>query len=56
VGLVYDTSGGYETPFLAIAAATLIGLAILGGHTGPRRTAEPAATLMPGRGGGGGGA
>jgi MFS family permease len=56
VGLVYDTSGGYETPFLAIAAATLIGLAILGGYAGPRRTAEPAATLTPGRGGGGGGA
>ena len=29
VGLVYEASGGYEVPFLAIAAATLVGFAIL---------------------------
>lgn len=56
VGLLYETSGGYETAFLAIAAATLIGFAILGSYTGPRRTAAPAVTLTPGRGGGAGGA
>ena len=56
IGLVYEASGGYEVPFLAIAAATLIGFAILASYTGPRRAAEPAVALTPGRGGGGGGA
>jgi predicted MFS family arabinose efflux permease len=56
VGLVYETSGGYEVPFLAIAAATLVGLAILGSYSGPSRAAASASALTPGRGGGGGGA
>jgi MFS family permease len=55
VGLAYEASGGYEVPFVAIAVATLIGLAILAGHSDRRRPA-PAATLKPERGGGGGGA
>ena len=29
VGLIYETSGGYEVPFVAIALATLVGFAIL---------------------------
>ena len=29
VGLIYETSGGYEVPFVVIALATLVGLAIL---------------------------
>jgi MFS family permease len=46
IGLMYEASGGYEVPFLAIAAATLIGFAILASYTGPRRAAltpEPVA-------------
>ena len=57
VGLVYEASGGYEVPFLAMAVATLMGLAILGGYVGSRRAAGvAAATLTPERGGGGSGA
>ena len=37
VGLVYEASGGYAVPFLAIAAATLVGLAILASYSEPRR-------------------
>lgn len=51
VGLVYEASGDYEVPFLAIAAATLIGFAILASYTGPRLAAEPAAALTPAPGG-----
>jgi MFS family permease len=37
VGLVYEASGGYAVPFLAIAAATLVGIAILAAYGHPRR-------------------
>ena len=37
VGLVYEASGGYAVPFLAIAAATLVGLAFLASYSEPRR-------------------
>jgi len=30
IGLLYEASGGYTAPFLAVAALTLVGLAILG--------------------------
>lgn len=56
IGLVYEASGGYEVPFLAIAAATLIGFAILAAYAGPRHAGGPAAALTPERGGGVGGA
>jgi MFS family permease len=56
IGLVYEASGDYEVPFLAIATATLVGFAILASYTGPRRPAAAAAALTPGRGGGAGGA
>lgn len=38
VGLIYEVSGGYAVPFLAIAAATLVGFAILAVFSGPRRS------------------
>ncbi|MFZ1102198.1 MAG: MFS transporter [Hyphomicrobiaceae bacterium] len=56
IGLVYETSGGYEVPFLASATATLVGFAVLAGYGGSHRPMAPAAGLTPGRGGGGGGA
>ena len=56
IGLVYETSGGYEVPFLAIATATLVGFAVLAGYGGSHRPMAPAAGLTPGRGGGGAGA
>jgi predicted MFS family arabinose efflux permease len=37
VGLVYEASGGYAVPFLAIAAATLVAIVILAGYSTPRR-------------------
>jgi MFS family permease len=37
VGLVYEASGGYAVPFLAIAAATLVGLVILAVYSDPRQ-------------------
>jgi hypothetical protein len=54
MGLIYEASGGYDVPFLAIAVATLAGFAILAGYA-PRPIAaqarEPA--LTPGRDAGG---
>jgi cyanate permease len=37
IGLLYETSGGYELPFLVVAALTLMGLAVLGFFGSPRR-------------------
>jgi MFS family permease len=37
VGLLYEASGGYALPFLAIATATLVAIAILAGYSAPRR-------------------
>ncbi len=37
VGLLYEASGGYAVPFLAIAIATLVAIAILAGYSAPRR-------------------
>ena len=37
IGVLYETSGGYTVPFLAVAALTLVGLAILGLFGGARR-------------------
>jgi len=37
IGLMYEASDGYAVPFLAIAAATLVGLAVLGAFGAARR-------------------
>jgi predicted MFS family arabinose efflux permease len=37
IGLIYETSGGYKAPFLAIAALTTLGLAILALGASKRR-------------------
>jgi MFS family permease len=40
VGLIYETSGGYEVPFIAIALASVVGLAVLAAANGVRPLAE----------------
>jgi predicted MFS family arabinose efflux permease len=37
IGLLYDASGGYAVPFLAVSGATLLGWTILAGFSGARR-------------------
>ena len=37
IGLLYEASGGYAVPFLAVAGLTLVGLAVLGIFGAPRR-------------------
>ena len=37
IGLLYEASGGYAMPFLAVAGLTLVGLAVLGIFGAPRR-------------------
>jgi predicted MFS family arabinose efflux permease len=37
IGVLYETSGGYQLPFFAIAALTLVGFAVLATFTSPRR-------------------
>ena len=37
IGLLYEASGGYTVPFLAVAALTLVGLAVLAIFGAPRR-------------------
>jgi predicted MFS family arabinose efflux permease len=37
IGMVYDLSGGYAVPFLAVAALSMIGLAVLAACATPRR-------------------
>jgi cyanate permease len=40
IGLLYEISGGYSVPFLAVAALTTVGFAILAG-CGRRAAAAP---------------
>jgi MFS family permease len=49
VGLLYEASGGYEMPFLAVAAGTLVGLAILGSYAGPAVAPAPGPQAAAGR-------
>jgi len=37
IGLLYEASGGYAVPFLAVAGLTLVGLGVLGIFGAPRR-------------------
>jgi MFS family permease len=37
IGLLYEASGGYAVPFLAVAGLTLVGLGVLGFFGAPRR-------------------
>ena len=37
IGLLYEASGGYTVPFLAVAGLTLVGLGVLGIFGAPRR-------------------
>ena len=37
IGVLYEASGGYAVPFLAVAGLTLVGLAVLGIFGAPRR-------------------
>jgi MFS family permease len=46
VGLIYEASGGYEVPFVAIALATLVGLAVLAAH-GPQGIRLRTGALTP---------
>jgi MFS family permease len=55
VGVIYEASGGYEVPFVAIAIATILGLAVLaacGPHglaNGVRPLAQAAGSIAPDR-------
>jgi HAMP domain-containing protein len=48
VGLIYEASGGYEVPFVAIALASLVGLAVLAafGPHGPADGVRPLAQAV----------
>ena len=41
IGLLYEVSGGYQLPFLAVAALTLVGLAILTAFSRPASASSP---------------